>query len=209
MVVEFEALVERSQGIQRAHVASAVPLTSAELQRLHASSSATPARRSGSTSEVDPRLIGGALVRIGDHVIDRSVATLLQLDRSSSSRRSTSSGSAPITSNDPEPPSMSFRPEEVSAVLAQELERYEAEARDQERRQRCCRWATASRACGASEDADGRGADPLPRRRHGHGASTSKRTTSAWCCSARTRTSRKATASSAPAASPRCRSARR
>src|SRR5215831_2859277 len=36
IVVEFETLVERSQGIQRANVASAVPLQDAELKRLHA-----------------------------------------------------------------------------------------------------------------------------------------------------------------------------
>jgi F-type H+-transporting ATPase subunit delta len=78
MVVEFETLVERSQGIQRAHVASAVPLTSAELQRLHAELERHTGKKIRLTSEVDPRLIGGALVRIGDHVIDRSVATLLR-----------------------------------------------------------------------------------------------------------------------------------
>lgn len=78
IVVEFETLVERSQGIQRAHVASAVPLTGAELQRLHAELERHTGKKIKLTSEVDPRLIGGALVRIGDHVIDRSAATLLR-----------------------------------------------------------------------------------------------------------------------------------
>jgi F-type H+-transporting ATPase subunit delta len=78
MVDEFETLLERSQGIQRAHVASAVPLTDAERQRLHAELERYTGKKIRLTSDVDPRLIGGALVRIGDHVIDRSAATLLR-----------------------------------------------------------------------------------------------------------------------------------
>jgi F-type H+-transporting ATPase subunit delta len=78
IVVEFETLFERSQGIQRAHVASAVALTDAERERLHGELERYTGKKINLTSEVDPRLIGGALVRIGDHVIDRSAATLLR-----------------------------------------------------------------------------------------------------------------------------------
>jgi len=77
IVTEFEALVEKAQGIQRAHVTSAVALTKAELDRLHQELERTTKTKINLTSEVDPRLLGGALVRIGDHVIDRSVRTLL------------------------------------------------------------------------------------------------------------------------------------
>ena len=78
IVDAFEALVERSQGIQRAHVASAVALTEPERERLHGELERYTGKKIHLTSEVDPRLIGGALVRIGDHVIDRSAATLLR-----------------------------------------------------------------------------------------------------------------------------------
>ncbi|TMQ70692.1 MAG: ATP synthase F1 subunit delta [Candidatus Eisenbacteria bacterium] len=78
IVTEFEALVEKAQGIQRAHVVSAVPLTDSESGRLHAELERRTHSKIRLTSEVDPRLIGGALVRIGDHVVDRSVATLLK-----------------------------------------------------------------------------------------------------------------------------------
>ena len=78
MVTEFEALVEKAQGVQRAHVVSAVPLTEAEQTRLHAELERHTRSKIHLTSEVDPHLVGGALVRIGDHVIDRSVATLLR-----------------------------------------------------------------------------------------------------------------------------------
>jgi len=78
IVTEFEALVERQQGIQRAHVVSAVPLTAGETERLHVELEATTQAKIRLTSEVDPELLGGAFVRIGDRVIDRSVKTLLE-----------------------------------------------------------------------------------------------------------------------------------
>jgi F-type H+-transporting ATPase subunit delta len=78
IVPEFQALVERSQGIQRAHAVSAVPFTEAEQSRLHSELERYTQKKIRLTTEVDPRLIGGALVRIGDHVIDRSAATLLR-----------------------------------------------------------------------------------------------------------------------------------
>ena len=78
IVTEFEALVEKLQGVQRAHVVSAVPLTDAEQKRLHAELERHTHSKIRLTSEVDSNLVGGALVRIGDRVIDRSVATLLK-----------------------------------------------------------------------------------------------------------------------------------
>ena len=77
IVSEFEALVERAQGIQRAHLVSAAPFRKAELERLQAELEAATQSTIRLTTEVDPQLIGGALVRIGDRVIDRSVRTLL------------------------------------------------------------------------------------------------------------------------------------
>jgi len=78
IVTEFEALVEKLQGVQRAHVVSAVPLTDAEQERLHGELERHTKSKIRLTSEVDSNLVGGALVRIGDRVIDRSVATLLK-----------------------------------------------------------------------------------------------------------------------------------
>ncbi len=76
-VTEFEALVEKKQGIQRAHVTSAEPLAEAEAQRLLAALEARTGSKIRLTRGVDSALIGGAHVRIGDRVIDRSVRTLL------------------------------------------------------------------------------------------------------------------------------------
>jgi F-type H+-transporting ATPase subunit delta len=78
VVSEYEALVERSQGLRRAHVVSAAPMEQADLDRLHRALEKLTAGRIKLDSEVDPELLGGALVRIGDRVIDRSARTLLR-----------------------------------------------------------------------------------------------------------------------------------
>jgi len=78
IVQEFESRVERSQGIQRAQVVSAAPLTETERTRLHQELERFTGGGIKLTSAIDPELIGGALVRIGDRVVDRSVSTLLR-----------------------------------------------------------------------------------------------------------------------------------
>ena len=75
---EFEALVERSQGIRRAHLVSAVPLTESERARLLAALERHTQGPIRLTAEVDPSVVGGAMVRIGDHVEDRTVHTMLE-----------------------------------------------------------------------------------------------------------------------------------
>ena len=75
---EFEALVERSQGIRRAHVVSAVPLTDGERTRLLGALERHTKGTIRLTAEVDASVVGGALVRIGDRVIDRTARTLLE-----------------------------------------------------------------------------------------------------------------------------------
>jgi F-type H+-transporting ATPase subunit delta len=75
---EFEALVERSQGVRRAHVVSAVPLSEAERKRLIVTLEGYTRGTIKLTQQVDPSVVGGALVRIGDRVVDRTVRTLLE-----------------------------------------------------------------------------------------------------------------------------------
>lgn len=78
IVSQFESLVEEAQGIQRARVSSAVALTDDETKRLVATLETVTKKTIRLTAEVDPSLIGGAQVRIGDRVIDRSAKTLLE-----------------------------------------------------------------------------------------------------------------------------------
>ena len=75
---DFQGLVERAQGLQRAQVVSAVGLERAEVARLHAELERTTGKKIVLTESVDPSLVGGAYVRIGDRIIDRSVKTLLE-----------------------------------------------------------------------------------------------------------------------------------
>jgi F-type H+-transporting ATPase subunit delta len=75
---EFKAIVERAKGLELATVVSAVPLTEAEIQRLHGELERTTGKKLVLERRLDPTLLGGAYVRIGDHVVDRSVKTLLE-----------------------------------------------------------------------------------------------------------------------------------
>jgi F-type H+-transporting ATPase subunit delta len=75
---DFQGLVERAKGLQRAQVVSAVGLERAEIERLHAELERTTGKKIVLTEAVDASLVGGAYVRIGDRIIDRSVKTLLE-----------------------------------------------------------------------------------------------------------------------------------
>ena len=65
-------------GVQRAQVVSAVPLTPDEIARVHAQLEKWTGLKIVLTSEVDPALVGGAYARVGDRIVDRSVKSLLE-----------------------------------------------------------------------------------------------------------------------------------
>jgi F-type H+-transporting ATPase subunit delta len=74
---EFQSIVERKKGLERATVVSAVPLEAAEISRLVKELERVTGKKIVLEAQVDATLLGGAYVRIGDRVIDRSVKTLL------------------------------------------------------------------------------------------------------------------------------------
>lgn len=76
---EFAAIVDRAKGLQRAELVSAVPFSAAEKSRLVAELERTTGHKIELTERVEPGLLGGAYVRIGDRVIDRSVKSLLEV----------------------------------------------------------------------------------------------------------------------------------
>jgi F-type H+-transporting ATPase subunit delta len=82
IALAFGDLVDRRQGIAKALITTAVSLddkTRSELVRRLESESG---RKLRATFAVDPTLIGGAKVQIGDHLIDSSVHTkLIALER--------------------------------------------------------------------------------------------------------------------------------
>jgi len=74
---EFERLVEQHQGIVRARVTSAVPLNDTELNGLIASLEQGLSKKVKVDAHVDPAILGGVVVKVGDRIADRSVTTLL------------------------------------------------------------------------------------------------------------------------------------
>jgi F-type H+-transporting ATPase subunit delta len=78
VIAEYEALLEAFQGIQRAEVVSAVPLNADESKRLHAELERMTKKTIQLTAKVDPSVVGGVYVRIGDRIIDRTVKSLLE-----------------------------------------------------------------------------------------------------------------------------------
>ena len=74
---EFQVIVERAKGLERATVVSAVRLTDGERDRLHRELERFTGKKIVLESLIDAALVGGAYVRIGDRVIDRSVKSLL------------------------------------------------------------------------------------------------------------------------------------
>jgi len=77
--IAFEQQLDERQGITRAEVASARELSDAEKARLRATLERLSGRRVEAQYRLDPKLIAGAVVRVGSTIYDGSVRT--QLDR--------------------------------------------------------------------------------------------------------------------------------
>ncbi len=79
----YGILLEEHRGIVHAEVTTVRPLSAAQQERLKASLE----RRTGKTvvleRKLDPRVMGGVVVRIGDQVIDRSIRRTFQEMRAS------------------------------------------------------------------------------------------------------------------------------
>ncbi len=70
---QFESLRNAHEGVVDAQVASAFPLSEVQLAELNATLQAKYGRQVKVSVSVDPDLIGGVSIRIGDEVIDTSV----------------------------------------------------------------------------------------------------------------------------------------
>lgn len=82
VVREFRRLHRLREGITQAAIASAAPLTESEVTALTAQLSAMTGGRVDVTLSVDPELLGGVQVRLGDRLIDGSVRGRLERLRS-------------------------------------------------------------------------------------------------------------------------------
>ena len=82
IALAFGDLVDRREGIAKARITTAVPLKESEERELVTRLERESRRKLRATFGVDPTLIGGAKVQIGDHLIDSSVrAKLIALGR--------------------------------------------------------------------------------------------------------------------------------
>jgi F-type H+-transporting ATPase subunit delta len=73
IAVQFQTMVAGEQGVRKAHATTAVPLTSAEQQALSQRLEASTGHPVELETDVDPELLGGVVVQIGDRLIDASV----------------------------------------------------------------------------------------------------------------------------------------
>lgn len=73
IAAQFRALVQAQEGVQQAHATTAVPLTTEEQQKLSQRLESSTGQRVELTTDVDPDLLGGVVVQIGDRLIDASV----------------------------------------------------------------------------------------------------------------------------------------
>src|SRR6266513_927720 len=82
IALAFGDLVDRREGISKARITTAVALKDSEERDLVSRLERESGRKLRATFAVDPTLIGGAKVQIGDHLIDSSVrAKLVALGR--------------------------------------------------------------------------------------------------------------------------------
>ena len=75
---QFQALVNASSGVSDATVHSAFPIDDAQLAEVMASLEKRFARKLKGSVQVDPELIGGIRVVVGDEVLDTSVRARLE-----------------------------------------------------------------------------------------------------------------------------------
>lgn len=70
---QFESLRHAHEGVLEAHVTSAYPLTEQQLGEIVATLESRFGQKVQATVSVDPDLIGGVSIRVGDEVMDASV----------------------------------------------------------------------------------------------------------------------------------------
>jgi F-type H+-transporting ATPase subunit delta len=78
VAAEFRRLDDRRQGITHATVTSAAPLTADETRAITQRLELTTGDRIELDAKVDPDLLGGLVVRVGDRLIDASVRSRLE-----------------------------------------------------------------------------------------------------------------------------------
>lgn len=74
----FNRLADEYEGIAHAQVTTAVPLSEERLQEISRRIGEQLGKKVVATNRVDPSIIGGAVIRVGDRLIDGSIRTRLK-----------------------------------------------------------------------------------------------------------------------------------
>lgn len=77
----FNDLADAHESIAHAEVTTAVELGAGELEAIEQKLSASTGRSVKATSTIDPSIIGGVVIKVGDRLLDASVRTRLRLMR--------------------------------------------------------------------------------------------------------------------------------
>ena len=75
---QFQELKDAAEGVAKARIESAFPMTDAQLTELTGALQKRFGRRIEASVVVDPTLIGGARITVGDTVVDGTVQAQLQ-----------------------------------------------------------------------------------------------------------------------------------
>lgn len=75
---EFEALVSVKDEVARVQVTSAVELTDATRSKIAARVEAVTGRRVALETTIDPAIVGGLVLRVGDRIVDGSVRSRIR-----------------------------------------------------------------------------------------------------------------------------------
>jgi len=74
----FGRMADQHDGIAHAKVTTAIALTADQLSGIESQLSRSFGKTVKATSEVDPKIIGGIVVRVGDRLVDGSIRTKLK-----------------------------------------------------------------------------------------------------------------------------------
>ncbi len=77
----FDAIADAYAGIAKAEITTAVPIDDGQRLAIEKQLSERLHKTVTATTAVDPSLVGGTIIRVGDQLIDGSVATRLRLLR--------------------------------------------------------------------------------------------------------------------------------
>ena len=83
----YQEMLDAHRGIERAEIVSAVPLDDAQRDSVEEMLTRTSGKEIRLSTRVDPEILGGMVIRVGDRVMDGSARTRLQSMRREIARR--------------------------------------------------------------------------------------------------------------------------